>query len=258
MEMYKPSAFMRVLSVLNEQDSPVMTIRCNGGYVEAKKIHLAAISEVFKKMLDSKKLGKETNLIEADDVDFDTMKSIMDFYKEGNVSNYEGLNRDKFSYIIEKYKFIGIKEEIAENVLDKYFEKQDIEILESIFFTYTGHNQKAKAIQELALLIIKGKEGPDFVGDFCIIDFFELSRICCQALNGWDISRFKGFLDTLFKWQNRDSENRSIPGLEIAGMIDINGFSCYDVKSVLKGLKLPQKLQGFKKIIEKTCGCGCT
>jgi len=246
---------MKVLSILNEQESSVMIIRCNGGYVEAKKIHLAAMSEVFRKMM--RKLGKHSNFIRANDVDFNTMKMIMDFYKEGKVSNFEALDKEQFSFIVKKYNFIGIKEEIAEHVLEIFFKKQDVEILGSIFSTFYGHFQKSKAIQELAIVIIKGNEGPNFVDDFSIPDFLELSRICCQALNGYNIARFQGFLNTLYRWLDRDFEERSISALEIAGMIDITSFQCHELLGILKKLKLCQQLQGFKKILQKSYGCGC-
>jgi hypothetical protein len=56
----------------------------------------------------------------AHDLNFETMKSIMDYYKEGfetgfwnKVSGFETKNRDAFTFIVEKYNFLAIKEEMA-------------------------------------------------------------------------------------------------------------------------------------------------
>jgi hypothetical protein len=65
----------------------VIIIECNGGQVEAKKILLSAISDVFQVMLESDMLEKHTHVVEAFDIDFETMNIIMRFYNEGTVPN---------------------------------------------------------------------------------------------------------------------------------------------------------------------------
>jgi hypothetical protein len=72
---------MNVFANLNKIESLPIIIECNGGQVEAKKILLSAISDVFQVMLESDMLEKHTHSVQADDVDFETMNKIMGFYK---------------------------------------------------------------------------------------------------------------------------------------------------------------------------------
>ena len=172
-------------------------------------------------------LEKWTNVVVANDVHFETMKTIMDCYKEGIVSGFETTNRDAFTYIVEKYNFLEIKEEIAEYLFQSYFIKQDLTILESIFFTYGNQFEKKLVIKELVLMIVGGKKVPEFVTNFNVPDFTEFAECCCVALKNRTYYEFQGFLETLDSWLSKDSEERSVAYLKIWGMIDVNKFSVY-------------------------------
>ena len=119
--MSRVSGLTQILTHFNMQESPMITIQCDAGDVEVKKSLLTAVSDVFKAMLESDMLEKRTNLIQANDVNFETMKIIIDFYKEGIVSGFKIMKRDAFTYIVETYNFLSIKEEIAEYLLPKIF-----------------------------------------------------------------------------------------------------------------------------------------
>jgi hypothetical protein len=234
------------------EESPVITIQCDGGDVEAKKSLLVAVSDVFKAMLESDMIEKRTNIVLANDVNFETIKTIIDFYKEGTVSGFETMNRDTFTYIVEKYNFLGIKEEIAEYLLQKYIMTQDIKFLDSIFFTYGDRLKKNAVIKEMALMMAEGKEAPQFVTNFNATDFMELARCSCNALKGSSFGKFQGFLKTLYRWLSKDSENRSVVVLEIIGIIDMQRFSRQDVENILGNLTLSQNFQGFKILLQKS------
>ncbi|XP_065559184.1 uncharacterized protein LOC136026486 isoform X2 [Artemia franciscana] len=104
--MNRVSGLTQILTNLNMEESPMITIQCDGGDVEVKKSLLTAVSDVFKAMLEADMLEKRTNVVVANDVHFGTMKTIMDSYKEGTVSGFETRNRDAFVYIVEKYNFL--------------------------------------------------------------------------------------------------------------------------------------------------------
>jgi hypothetical protein len=219
----------------------MITIQCDGGDVEAKKSLLVAVSDVFNAMLKSDMLEKRTNHVLANDVNFETMKTVMDYYKEGTISGFEAMNRDAFTYIVEKYNFLGIKEEIAEYLLENYLIKQDVKILESIFFSYGDKFKKITVIKEMALMTAKGKEAPQFVADFNALDFLEFAKCCCDALTGRKFEGFHGFLKTLYNWLSMNSEERSVAVLEILGMIDMRNLSRLDVQNLLNLLtKIPR------------------
>ena len=116
--MNRVSGLTQILTNLNMEESPMITIQCDGGDVEVKKSLLTTVSDVFKVMLEADMLEKRTNVVVANDVHFETMKTIMDYYKEGTVSGLETTNRDAFTYILEKYNFLGIKEKL-QNVCSK-------------------------------------------------------------------------------------------------------------------------------------------
>ncbi|XP_065583697.1 uncharacterized protein LOC136042662 [Artemia franciscana] len=253
--MNRVSGLTQILTNFNMEESPMITIQCDGGDVEVKKSLLTAVSDVFKAMLEADMLEKQTNVILANDVHFETMKIIMDYYKEGIVSGFETTNRDAFTYIVEKYNFLEIKEEIAEYLFQSYFIKQDLTILESIFFTYGNQFEKKFVIKEMTLMIVEGKEAPEFVTNFNAPDFVELAKCCCAALKNSQFSRYQGFFKTLYSWLSKDSEQRSVAVLEIIGMIDVGTFSRRDVQTVLENLTISPKFQGFKLLLQKSLKC---
>ena len=223
--MNQVSGLKQILTNLNMKESPMITIKCDGGDVEVKKSLLTAVSYVFKVMLEADMLEKRTNVVVANDLHFETMKTIMDYYTKGTVSGFETTNRDAFTCIVEKYNFLGIKKKIAKYLFQSYFIKQDLKILESIFFTYGNRCEKNFVIKEMALMIAEGKEAPEFVTNFNAPDFVELTKCCCAALKNSQFSRYQGFLKTLYSWLSKDSEQRSVAVLEIIGIIDVQTFS---------------------------------
>ncbi|XP_065581704.1 uncharacterized protein LOC136041079 [Artemia franciscana] len=194
--MSRVSGLTQILTHFNMQESPMITIQCDGGDVEVKKSLLTAVSDVFKAMLESDMLEKRTNLIQANDVNFETMKIIIDFYKEGIVSGFETMKRDAFTYIVEKYNFLGIKEEVAEYLLQRYFMKPDVKLLDSVFFTYGDRFKKTAVIKEMALMIAEGKKVPTFVNNFESPDFIELVRYVID----FPYNRFRVLLIILCIW----------------------------------------------------------
>ncbi|KAK2713937.1 uncharacterized protein LOC136040570 [Artemia franciscana] len=245
--MSRVSGLTQILTHFNMQESPMITIQCDGGDVEVKKSLLTAVSDVFKAMLESDMLEKRTNLIQANDVNFQTMKIIIDFYKEGTVSGFERLNRDTFTYIVEKYNFLGIKEEVAEYLLQRYFMQPDVKLLDSVFFTYGDRCKRTAVIKEMALMIAGGKEVPTFVNNFESPDFIELVRYVID----FPYNRFRVLLKTLCSWLSKDSERRSVVTLEIIGIIDLQKYPREDVQFLLKNLHLSEKFQGIKLLIQK-------
>jgi hypothetical protein len=252
-EMSRISGLTQILTNFNMEQSPVITIQCDNGDIEVQKSLLTAVSDVFKAMLETDMLEKRTNLVLAHDLNFETMKSIMDYYKEGfktgfwnKASFFETTNRDAFTYIVEKYNFLAIKEEIAQYLLQSYRVKQDLTILESVFFTYGNQIEKMFVIREMTLMIAEGKDVPQFVTNFNAHDFLELAKCCCAALKNSQFSRYQCFLKTLYSWLSKDSEKRSVAALEIVGMIDMTTFKVHEVESVLQSLTISPKFQGLK------------
>ncbi|XP_065580869.1 uncharacterized protein LOC136040569 [Artemia franciscana] len=250
--MSRLSGLTQILTHFNMEESPIITIQCDGGDVVAKKSLLTAVSDVFKAMLESDMLEKRTNLIQANDVNFQTMKIIIDFYKEGTVSGFETLNRDAFTYIVEKYNLLSIKEEIAEYLLQSYFMKQDVKFLESVFFTYGDRFKKMVVMREMAVMIAEGKEAPKFVDNFNAPDFIELAKYSLAALKHSPFERFQCFLETLNRWLSQDSEKRSVAASEIIGIMDMQKFSRKNVISLLENIHLSKPFQGIKLALVKS------
>ncbi|KAK2704922.1 hypothetical protein QYM36_017089 [Artemia franciscana] len=154
-----------------------------------------------------------------------------------------------FNYVIDKYNFLGIKEAMAENLLDKFAKDNDLRVLEFIFTTFDCKAQRKIAINEIAMIIVKGRKGPDFIVDFDIHDFLQLSEIVCASLikrkfEGWD-----SYLNCFYGWVSKNSEERSGTAVEILGMIDIRAS---EVLKMLESLSLSKRFQGFKLMFEKT------
>ena len=246
--MSRVSGLTQILTHLNMAESPMITIQCDGGDIEVKKSLLTAVSDVFKAMLESDMLEKRTNLIQANDVNFETMKIIIDFYKEGIVSGFETMKRDAFTYIVEKYNFLSIKEEVAEYLLQRYFMKPDVKLLDSVFFTYGDRFKKTAVIKEMALMIAEGKQVSTFVNNFNVPEFIELVR---YALKYTPYDRQYVLLKTLCSWLSQDSERRSVATLEIIGIIDMRRYPRDEVQELLEDLHLSEKFQGIKLLLQK-------
>ena len=106
-----PSTFIAFLNRLTNTDSSKVTIRCNDGDVEAKKSLLTAVSNGFKWIFENDFIGNETNLVVANDIFFETMQFIIQYYENGTVRGYKKVDKEGFDYIVEKYDLFGIKDE---------------------------------------------------------------------------------------------------------------------------------------------------
>ncbi|KAK2704763.1 hypothetical protein QYM36_016976 [Artemia franciscana] len=146
----------------------------------------------------------------------------------------------------------GIKEAMAENLLDKFAKDNDLRVLEFIFTTFDCKAQRKIAINETAMIIVKGRKGPDFIVDFDIHDFLQLSEIVCASLIKRKFERWDSFLNCFYGWVSKNSEERSGTAVEILGMIDIREFFTSEVLKMLESLSLSKRFQGFKLMFEKT------
>jgi len=246
------STLTAILDNLKQENSPTVTIQCKNGNITAQKILLTATSDVFRKMFDHDMLEKRTNIVVADDVDFNAMKAIIGCYEEGRIPDMSVITLETFSYVVDKYNFLGIKETIAEHLLDKFAKENDLKVLELFFTTYDCNARKKIAMNEIAILIVKGRKGPDFIVDFDINDFLQFSKIVCAYLIKKKFERWDTFLNCFYGWVSENSEERSGTAVEILGMIDIRKFSTSEVLKMLESLSLSKRFQGFKLMFEKT------
>ncbi|KAK2713878.1 uncharacterized protein LOC136040891 isoform X2 [Artemia franciscana] len=240
------------LANLEMDDSPSIAIQCDRGTISVKKILLTITSDVFKTMFAANMLEKYTNVVSAKDINFDTMKTIIDYYNKGVVTDVLNVDDIAFSYIVEKYNFVGIKEAFAEILLDKYKKDENVEILEKIFTSYNSHNHKVRAVAEIATMIAQGKKSPTFVANLSAQDFLELSKSCCAILIGTDALKWAEYLNIFKLWAKRNSVAESVVVLEIIGMIDIRKFPASVVLEILEFSTLNKELERFKLILEKT------
>jgi len=245
-----------ILENLNMENSPTITIQCKNGKILVQKSLLTATSDVFSNMFDHDMLEYQTNIVVADDVDFYAMKAIIGYYNEGEVPEMSVINEAAFSYVIEKYNFLRIKEAMAEamaeHLLDKFIAENDLQALELIFTDYNCKAQKNRAIIEIATILVKGKKVPDFIVDFDIHDFLYLSNFVCASLIKMKFERWNAFLSCFYEWVSKNSEERSATAVEILGMIDVRKFSTSEVLEMLESLSLNKKFQGFKLMFEIT------
>jgi hypothetical protein len=203
-------------------------------------------------MFEYDMLEKQTNIVVANDVEVNAMKAIIGCYEEGKIPEMSKIDLGAFSYVVDKYNFLGIKEAMAEQLLDKFAKENDLKILEFIFTTYDCKAQKKIAINEIAMTIVKGRKGPDFIVDFDIYDFLQLSKIVCASNIKRKFERWDSFLNCFYEWVSKNSEERSGTAVEILGMIDVRKFSPSEVLKMLESLSLSKKFQGFKLMFEKT------
>ncbi|XP_065567375.1 uncharacterized protein LOC136031649 isoform X2 [Artemia franciscana] len=246
-----PSPFTALLSKLTSSDNTIVTIRCNGGDVMVKKSLLTTVSDVFKCMFENDFLEKETNTVMADDVHFMTMEFIIQCYTGEEVLCFQEVDKDAFEYIVEKYNFLGIREEAAEKVIHIYRETGDIEALGNVFSIYNSQKSKMTALKELIPIVAAGQKAPCFVDLFTIEEFKEFSKICCDVLKDSQVEQWDGFLKTFYSWTLKNPEERSMASLEILGMINIQQFPVAEVLTLLENMKLGDTFQIIKSIPEK-------
>ncbi|XP_065566109.1 uncharacterized protein LOC136030929 [Artemia franciscana] len=249
------STLTAILDNLKLENSQVITIQCKNGNITVQKILLTATSDVFSKMFDHDMLEKRTNIVVADDVDVNAMKAIIGCYEDGRIPDMSVITLETFSYVIDKYNFLGIKEMMAEHLLDKFAKENDLTVLELIFTTYDCKAQKKIAINEIAMIIVKGGKGPDFIVEFDNHDFLQLSEIVYSSLKERKFKRWDSFLDSFYGWVSKNSEERSGIAVEILGMIDVRQFSASEVLKMLEPLSLSKRFHGFKLMFEKTLDC---
>jgi len=248
-----PSPFTALLSKLTSSDNTIVTIRCNGGDVTAKKSLLTTVSNVFKRMFENDFLEKETNTVMADDVHFMTMEFIIQCYTGETVLCFQEVDKDAFEYIVEKYNFLGIQEEAAEKVIHIYRETGDIEALGNVFSIYNSQKSKTTALKELIPIVAAGQKAPCFVDLFTIEEFKEFSKICCDVLKDSKVEQWDGFLKTFYSWTLKNPEERSMASLEILGIINIQQFPVVEVLTLLENSKLGNTFQIIKSFEKLLC-----
>ena len=246
------SPFLALLSELTYSDSTLVTIKCNGGDVTAKKSLLTTVSDVFKYMLENNFLEKKKNTVMADDVDFPTMKFIIQCYtSETCVTCLQQMDNYAFEYIVEKYKLLGIREEAAEKLIDIYRETGNIQFLGKIFLICNGQKSRMTALKEAAEIVTAGQDAPWFVDLFNTEEFKEFSKICCDVLKNSEVKKWDGFLQAFYRWTLQDPEERSMVSLEVLGMINMEQFPVAGVLSLLQSLELHNTFQTINSISVK-------
>ena len=143
-----PSTFIAFLNRLTNTDSSKVTIRCNDGDVEAKKSLLTAVSNGFKWMFENDFIENKTNLVVANDIHFETMQFIMQYYKYGTIHGYQKVDKERFDYIVEKYDLFGIKDDIAEKLIAEYKQGENSKLLETYFLISDSPKSKIGALRE--------------------------------------------------------------------------------------------------------------
>ncbi|XP_065582117.1 uncharacterized protein LOC136041391 [Artemia franciscana] len=249
-----PSPFTALLSKLTITDDTIVTIQCNGGDVRAKKILLTTVSDVFRCMFQHDFLEKKTNTVMADDVHFPTMEFIIQCYTRGTVALVDNqVDKEDFEYIVEKYNFIGIRDEVAEMMIHIYRKTGNIEALANVFFLCDSQKWRMTALKEIVPIITAGKKAPDFIDVFTIEEFKEFSRICCHIMKDSKVDQWQSFLEAFYSWTKypENPEERSMTSLEILGMMNIEQFPVTGVLTLLENLKLGDTIQIIKSISEK-------
>ena len=110
-------------------DSSIVTIRCNDGDVEAKIYLLTAVSNGFKSMFENDFFEKKTNSVVANDIHFEKMQFIMQYYEYGTVHGYQKVNKEGFDHIVQKYDLFGIKDDIAEKLIAEYKQGENLKLI---------------------------------------------------------------------------------------------------------------------------------
>ena len=247
-----PSPFIALLNKLTKTDSSTVTIRCNDGDVEAKKSLLTTVSDVFKCMFenDFERLYKDdfieskTNSVVANDIHFETMEFIIQYYVNGTVHGYEKVNKEGFDYIVDKYEFFGIKDDIADKLIGEYRQSKNLKLLEAYFSISSSPKFKIGALRELACIAVQGRPVPYFVNSFTVDDFTKLSEICCDMLSQSKMDDWESFLNIFYSWTSEKPEERSIASLKILSLINLENFPVPEVLIMFENLKLGEE---FKK-----------
>ena len=249
-----PSPFIALINKLTKTDSSTVTIRCNDGDIEAKKSLLTTVSDVFKCMFENDFIESKTNLVVANDIHFETMQFIIQYYENGTVHGYEKVNKEGFDYIIEKYDLFGIKDDIAEKLLGEYRQGENLKLLEAYFLISNSPKSKIGALRDLAHIAVLGKAVPNFVNAFTVDDFMKFSEICCDMLGQSKMDYWESFLNVFYSWTSENPEGRSIASLKILSLINLKNFPVSEVLLMFENLKLGEEFKTMKLVLEKSLG----
>ncbi|XP_065581377.1 uncharacterized protein LOC136040891 isoform X3 [Artemia franciscana] len=248
------SPFIALLNKLTNTDSSIVTIRCNDGDVKVKKSLLTTVSNVFKCMFENDFIEKRTNIVVVNDIHFETMQFIMQYYEHGTVHGYEKVTKEGFDYIIEKYDLFGIKDDIAEKLIGEYRQGKNLKLLEAYFLISDCPRSKIGALRELACVAVEGKVVPNFVNAFTVDDFTKFSEICCDILRQSKMDNWESFLNIFYSWTSENPEGRSIASLKILSLINLENFPVPEVLTLFEKLKLRQEFTTMKLVLEKSLG----
>ncbi|XP_065582395.1 uncharacterized protein LOC136041625 [Artemia franciscana] len=249
-----PSPFIALLNKLTITDSSIVTIRCNDGDVKVKKSLLTTVSNVFKCMFENDFIEKRTNVVVANDIHFETMQFIIQYYENGTVHGYKKVNKEGFDYIVEKYDLFGIKDDIAEKLLGEYRQGENLKLLEAYFLISNSPKSKIGALRELARIAVQGKVVPNFVNAFTVEDFTKFSEMCCDMLRQSKMDTWKCFLNIFYSWTSENPEERSIASLKILSLINLQNFPLPEVLIMFVNLKLGEEFKTMKLVLEKSLG----
>ncbi|XP_065583230.1 uncharacterized protein LOC136042223 isoform X1 [Artemia franciscana] len=249
-----PSPFIGLLNKLTITDSSIVTIRCNDGDVKVKKSLLTTVSNVFKCMFENDFIEKRTNVVVANDIHFETMQFIIQYYENGTVHGYKKANKEGFDYNVEKYDLFGIKDDIAEKLLGEYRQGENLKLLEAYFLISNSPKSKFGALRELALIAVQGKVVPNFVNAFTVEDFTKFSEMCCDMLRQSKMDNWKSFLNIFYSWTSENPEERSIASLKILSLINLGNFPVSEVLILFENLKLGEEFKTMKLVLEKSLG----
>ncbi|XP_065583229.1 uncharacterized protein LOC136042222 [Artemia franciscana] len=253
-----PSPFIALLNKLAITDSSIVTIQCNDGDVKVKKSLLTTVSNVFKYMFEKDFIEKRTNVVVANDIHFETMQFIIQYYENGTIHGYEKVNKEGFDYIVEKYDLFGIKDDIAEKLLGEYRQGENLKLLEAYFLISNSPKSKIGALRELARIAVEGKVVPNFVNGFSVDDFMKFSEMfsemCCDMLGQSKVDTWKCFLNIFYSWTSENPEERSIASLKILSLINLKNFPLPEVLIMFVNLKIGEEFKTMKLVQEKSLG----
>jgi hypothetical protein len=164
------------------------------------------------------------------------------------------VDKDDFEYIVEKYNFLGIRDEAAEMMIHIYRETGDIAALANVFFICDSQKWRMTALKEIVPIITAGKPAPYFIDLFTIDEFKKFSKICCSVMKDFKVEQWQSFLEAFCSWAKcpGNPEERSMASLEILGMVNIEQFPHATVLTLLENLKFCNSMQIIKSISERS------
>jgi hypothetical protein len=209
--------------------NPIVSIHCDGGEIKVRKSFLTAESDVFRRMFEVDMIENQRNTVFAEDVHFKTLQFIIRYFETKAISGFEKINKDVFDYIVGKYNFIIIKDDIAGKLLSESAPTMDTNLvaLEKIFSVFNSPRYKVFAFRILSYIIQNKKiyyfkQDLSFINDFSAEDFTELSKMCCAEIKQAKRCLWDGHLDCFYSWTSKNPEERSITSLALLPLISCN------------------------------------